>query len=101
VGGLIKVPCVENVTGPAGETTVGGLLTIILEIALAIIGSVSVVFLVLGGYRYVTSRGNEEATEGAKKTITNAILGVIIVIMAFAIVAIISRVLLTGQVRSP
>jgi len=62
------------------------------EIAGAIIASVfsmlGVIFLALaiyGGYTWMTARGNEEMTEKAKKTLTNAIIGIIIVMASYAI----------------
>ena len=64
-----------------------------IDILLYFAGAVAVVFLVIGGYQYVTSRGNEEAMEKAKKTITAAIIGIVIIIMAFAIVQIVNTFL--------
>ena len=64
---------------------------------LMVAGSVAILFLIIGGFRYITSRGNEEATEAAKKTMTAAIVGLIVVFMSFAMVFIISQVLITGS----
>ena len=82
--------------GPAGQESIGGLITTVLQILLMVAGGIAVIFLVLGGIRYIASRGNEEATEAAKKTMTSAIVGLIVVIMAFAMVFIISQILVTG-----
>jgi len=70
-----------------------GLLVRIIEWALYAAGGVAVLFLIYGGFQYITSRGNEEQTEAAKKTITAAIIGIVIIIMAFAIVLIVNNVL--------
>jgi len=52
-------------------------------IALIGLASVAVVFfLVRGGYLYITSTGNPVALEEAKKTIRNALIGLVIVIGA-------------------
>lgn len=59
-------------------------------------GAIAVIFLVIGGYQYVVSHGNEEAVEKAKKTISYAILGIVIIVMAFAIVAIVNNILTTS-----
>ena len=71
----------------------GQLMAKFIDILLYFAGAVAVVFLVIGGYQYVTSRGNEEAMEKAKKTITAAIIGIVIIIMAFAIVQIVNTFL--------
>jgi hypothetical protein len=43
---------------------------------------VSVFFLIKGGYSYITSTGKPDAIEHAKKTIRNALIGLILVIAA-------------------
>lgn len=59
-------------------------------------GGIAVLFLLVGGFQYISARGNEEATEKAKKTITGAIIGIVIIVMAFAIIAIISNLVTTA-----
>ncbi len=49
-------------------------------------GGVAVFFLVLGGIQYITSLGNQERMDSAKKTIKYAIFGLLAVILAYAIV---------------
>lgn len=83
--------------GPAGQITIGGLISIVVQLMLLIAASIAVIFLMFGGYRYVVARGNEEATEAAKKTMTSSIWGLIIVVMAFAIIRIITAILLEGE----
>jgi hypothetical protein len=58
-------------------------------------GAIAVVFLMIGGFQYVSSRGNEEAMEKAKKTVTSAIIGIVIIVMAYAIVSIVNTLLTT------
>jgi hypothetical protein len=45
-------------------------------------------FLIKGGYGYITSTGKPEALEDAKKTIKNAIIGLVIVLAAGTIVSL-------------
>ncbi len=70
----------------------------IVEILLAIAGLVAVIFLIVGGFRYITAGGNEETAESAKKTITNAIIGIVIIILAFVIVRVIANALISQNV---
>lgn len=58
-------------------------------------GGVAVIFLIIGGFQYVASRGNEEVLEKAKRTITAAIIGLVVIITAFAVVAILNTLLTT------
>jgi hypothetical protein len=81
---------------PAGSTDLGQLILVIIQLGLLVAASVAVIFLMLGAYRYVVSRGNEEETENAKKTMTHAIFGLIVIVLAYAIVRIITEILLGG-----
>lgn len=59
--------------------------------ALIGLASVAVVFfLVRGGYLYITSTGNPAALEEAKRTIRNALIGLVIVIGAFVFSSILN-----------
>ena len=58
---------------------------------LTIIASLAAVFfLIKGGYSYITSRGNPDGLESAKKTIRNSIIGLVIVIAAATISTILT-----------
>jgi len=58
----------------------------IINILIFVIGLVAVIMLIVGGFRYVFSQGNEKAVQGAKDTILYAIIGIVVAILAFAIV---------------
>jgi len=60
--------------------------TNIFNSVLMIAGAVAVVFIVLGGIKYSTSQGEPGETKKAKETITYALVGLVIVILSFAIV---------------
>ena len=51
-----------------------------------IIGAVSVIMLIYGGIRYTTSGGNANSVTAAKNTIMYSIVGLVIAILAFAVV---------------
>jgi len=59
-------------------------------------GGLSVIFLLVGGLKYVTSAGDPKRTNSAKQTITYAIIGLIVAIMAFAIANFVLGSLSTG-----
>lgn len=58
----------------------------IINIAFMAAGLVAVIYLIIGGFKYVTSGGNAEAIEGAKATILNAIIGLIVIFISFLLV---------------
>ncbi len=58
----------------------------IINAMLLVIGIVAVIMLIVGGFRYVLSNGNEKAVTGAKDTILYAIIGIVVALLSFAIV---------------
>lgn len=65
---------------------VGGIFQTIVNVLLFIIGAIAVIMLVIGGIRYVVSGGDSSAVTGAKNTILYAIVGIIVALLAYAIV---------------
>ncbi len=58
-----------------------------------VIGAISVIFLLIGAIRYITSTGDATRIKQAKDTIFYALAGVIIAIVAQALIAfVISRI---------
>ena len=82
---------------PAGAATLGDLILFIVQILLAVAASIAVIFLIIGGFQYVTAHGNEEQSESAKKTMQSAILGLAVIIMSFVTILIVSSILLEGR----
>ena len=53
-----------------------------------VLGSMGVIFtvlLIIGGFMWMTSRGNEDAVKRARDLIRNAIIGLAIVVIAYAL----------------
>lgn len=63
-----------------------GIFRTITNVLLFILGAVSVIMIIIGGLRYVISGGNSTAVTAAKNTILYAIVGVIVALLAYAIV---------------
>lgn len=58
----------------------------ILDVVFAVMGAISLLVVTIGGFRYVASQGDPQATAKAKGTITFALVGLLISILAVAIV---------------
>lgn len=76
--------------------TMSELLAFVLERLLWLSGSVAVLFIIVGGFFYLSAAGNEEQSEKGKKILMNSIVGLIIIVMATAIVRIVSGTLKGG-----
>jgi hypothetical protein len=68
------------------STDLGGSIKTVVNVLLYILGAIAVVMIVIGGIRYTTSNGDSSNTKAAKDTILYAVVGLIIAIMAYAIV---------------
>jgi hypothetical protein len=65
----------------------------VINYALGMAGIITVMFLIVGGFWYITAAGNDEQAEKGKKTITNSIIGLVVIILAYTIVRIVSGTL--------
>ncbi|NQU77138.1 hypothetical protein HQ544_00400 [Candidatus Falkowbacteria bacterium] len=63
------------------EATVGQ----IIKLVLSFLGIILLIFIIYGGFLWMTSSGEEEKVEKAKKIISSAAIGVLIVIVAYTI----------------
>lgn len=76
-----------------------GVFTQITNTVLYIVGIISVIMLIYGGLRYVISGGDSKKVTDAKNTILYAIIGLIVSILAFAIVNFVINAI-TGETNS-
>jgi hypothetical protein len=80
---------VKDAAGCGNTAQEDNLPTVIVNILNAIIGVsglVAVVFIIVGGVQYMTSTGDASKTKRAKDTILYAVIGLIVCVLAFAIV---------------
>lgn len=76
-------------TGQLDIATIKGLEAVfnnILSVALLFAGIVLFIMFVIGGFRYLTSGGDPKATEAAKGTLTHAIAGLVVLVLAYIII---------------
>lgn len=65
----------------------------IIEILLQAVGYISVAFIIFGGFKFLTSAGSPDANAKGRKTIINAIVGLVISVMSVGIVNVIAGAL--------
>lgn len=63
-----------------------GIFKTITNVLLFIIGAISVIMLIIGGIRYTISNGDSAAVTSAKNTILYAVIGIVVAILAYALV---------------
>ncbi len=78
---------VTSTGGTSSKTDIKGIIRTVVNALLFLIGAVSVIMIVVGGFRYVVSQGDSSAVASAKNTILYAVIGLVVALMAYAIVA--------------
>jgi len=73
----------------------GFLVNVVLGVGIA----VTIIFLILGGIQYITARGDQKAAGAARESLTNAVIGFIVVIGAFTIRTILMNVITDNDVN--
>ncbi len=76
----------NNVVCQNKDEKEGDIVTTVINTLLFITGLLSVIMIIVGGLRYTTSRGNQNSITEAKNTILYAVVGLVVSLVAFAIV---------------
>ncbi|MBR3230819.1 hypothetical protein IKF73_02225 [Candidatus Saccharibacteria bacterium] len=69
-----------------GDSNLEGSVLNIINAIVGVLGIVAVIVIILGGIQYMTSTGDANKVKKAKDTILYGVIGLIVVILAFAIV---------------
>jgi len=72
-----------------GNLTVTSIVSGLVRLALVLVTLVFFVVLVLGGVRWITSKGDKAEVENARNQITHALIGLAIIFVAWAILKLI------------
>ncbi len=81
-----------------GFSDLGPLIEILMRLAFAVAGIFFFAQLLIGGIRWISAGGDSKAVDSARDRITNALIGLILVIAAYAIIRIIEVTLGIGIV---
>lgn len=99
LGGVASAQLIQQTDVPSsiaaatgGEGSIRALALNIVNFFLLFLGLIAVIMIIYGGISYVTAAGNQEKIEKAKKVIMYAIVGIVIVLISFALV----RTVITG-----
>ncbi len=71
----------------------------VIRILIGLIGFVSLLYLILGGYQFLTAGANPDLAKKGRTTATNAIIGLIIVILSYIITTVVVNVLTGAPFR--
>ncbi len=89
------LPGGQTVTGPLPSgrfTNLASIVTNALPIVFSVAGIILLLYLLWGGFDYLTSMGDPKKAESGRNKITNAVIGFIIIFAAFWLVQIIDYI---------
>lgn len=85
-----------TITDPPQIGQIGQCFVGIIKLVVGLAGVATVIVFLIGTIQYITSRGDKEGVMAAKSTLTYAIIGLVVVAVAYGLVALIDRTILGG-----
>lgn len=77
---------------PAKFATIGGLLNLVIPLITIVAALLLLAMLMMGGFTWLTAGGDHKRVEEAQKRITFAILGFIIIVIAYLVTKIVGYI---------
>lgn len=87
---------INNVSSTTYQTktkSINDITAAVIQTILGVLGIIFIVLMFLSGFKWMTADGNEEQVTKAKTTITNLVIGLVLVLAAFIITYTFSSVL--------
>lgn len=81
--------CSTQISGGNVPVALNGLISQVIQWLLSIALGLAVLFVVIGGFRYMVSAGNEESAEAAKNTVINSLIGIVLIILSYSVVQVV------------
>lgn len=79
-----------------GSTDVRSTIASIIKVAMGLLGIVAVVIVLIGGFKWMTAGGNEDQVGEAKKWIFSGVIGLAIILSAYALASFVITQLITA-----
>jgi hypothetical protein len=73
----------------------------VITAALVFSGLIALIIIIYSGIRYMTSKGDQTVVDSAKKSMTYAIIGLVVIFLSFFIVSLISNITGVDQIANP
>lgn len=68
-----------------GGTSLYGMIGGLIRVALSLVGIIAVCLVIYGGFKWMTSGGSEDKVDEAKKLLYSGVIGLIIILSAYAL----------------
>jgi hypothetical protein len=88
-----KLPLPKGIMFIPTKGTLESSVITIINWGLSFVGLIAVIFLIYGGFTYITSSGDDQATSKAKNIILYSVIGIVVILLSFVIVATVANIL--------
>lgn len=84
-----------TVSNPLGNrfTSIADVFALLINVIIGVGIALTIVYLVLGGIQYITSRGDTKAADEARGALTNAVIGFVVVLGAITVRIVVGNIL--------
>jgi hypothetical protein len=95
---------INDIAKPAGYQTTGGataysVIGNLIKITLSFLGVLFLILTIVSGFQWMMAEGNEDSVKKAKSRIKNATMGLVIVVIAYALTYFILDILLSQTIK--
>ena len=90
-----------NAVSDVPNFTIAQAVTFIVRILIIAAFIISFIFLLIGGVRWIASGGDAKAVEGARNMVTAALVGLVVVLAAFALIRLIEFFFQVSIISAP
>lgn len=95
--GLKQLGGIFPSTGFGATNSIGGLIIGVIKFLMGLLFAVAVLMLIIGGFMYVTAAGSEDRAKMGRRTITYALIGMSVAILAYVIVSVVDSAVSTAS----
>lgn len=81
----------QKIYNPLETNSIQDVVANIINVAYGLAAIVALIYLIIGGYQLIISSGNPDVQEQAKSTITNAIIGLVVILISYLIIHFVLR----------
>lgn len=78
---------------PVTMKPMASLISSLLNTILAIVAGLGILFLIIGGIRYIRSWGDSDQMEKAKNMITYVVIGLVVILVSYSVIATLDTII--------
>lgn len=84
-----------------GDADLSTMIGTLVKAVLSLLGIVAILIILFGGFKWMTASGDETKVDAAKKLIISGIIGIIIVVAAYAIASFVLTAVQSAATTTP